>query len=609
MTRVEGEGSLRLVVRDGVVVESHLAIFEAPRYFERLVVGRTPDEVLDIVARICGICPVAYQMSAVHAFEDLAGVDDRSRRCARCAASSTAANGSRATRSTSTCSMPPTSSAARTSSSSPPSTGRPSSAAWPSRRSATTSSRSSAAGRSTRSASASAASRACPRARSSSPCGATLDGALARREATVDWVATFDGARVRARRALRRPAAPERVPDERRAGSSRPTASTSPRPTGARPSPRSRSPGRTRSRRDMADRVPYLLGPAARVTLTARPAASRGPRGARSDRARRTRSRATRTGASRRGPSSSSTRWPRRSTSSTPTCRRTARPSRGAAGPAWPPGRPRRRAASCSIATSSTSAGRDRPRRSSRRRARTRSPSRPTSPTFAPSILDRAARRRDPPARAADPQLRPVHLVRDALPRPAHRARPGRGDDPMTSPPPGPDRPDHGLRQRGPGRRRGRGRGPVATLLPTLPRGPARQARGAPLRGAARRRPRRPAGRRVLPGRRRGRRPRARPVVRCTLADLAKRPDLHPAFVAPAADRHRPRARRRSCARGRSRARSSVSPVTGSGTDRRCRGPCARRSPVFPTRSRPSSRAWPCHTGRRPVAPRHGGEA
>ena len=74
ITRVEGEGSLRLVVRDGLVIDSQLAIFEAPRYFERLVVGRTPDEVLDIVARICGICPVAYQMSAVHAFEDLAAI-------------------------------------------------------------------------------------------------------------------------------------------------------------------------------------------------------------------------------------------------------------------------------------------------------------------------------------------------------------------------------------------------------------------------------------------------------------------------------------------------------------------------------------------------------
>jgi sulfhydrogenase subunit alpha len=75
LTRVEGEGSLHLTVRDGAVSEAHLQIFEAPRYFEALVAGRTPDEVLDIVSRICGICPVAYQMSAVHAFEDLFGVE------------------------------------------------------------------------------------------------------------------------------------------------------------------------------------------------------------------------------------------------------------------------------------------------------------------------------------------------------------------------------------------------------------------------------------------------------------------------------------------------------------------------------------------------------
>lgn len=69
VTRVEGEGSLRLRVRDGEVTEARLSIFEAPRYFERLVVGRRPDEVIDIVARICGICPIAYQMTAVRAFE------------------------------------------------------------------------------------------------------------------------------------------------------------------------------------------------------------------------------------------------------------------------------------------------------------------------------------------------------------------------------------------------------------------------------------------------------------------------------------------------------------------------------------------------------------
>jgi coenzyme F420-reducing hydrogenase alpha subunit len=75
LTRVEGEGSLRLQVRNGVVEQAHLEIFEAPRYFERLVVGRTPDEAIDIVARICGICPVAYQMTAVHAFEHGLGIE------------------------------------------------------------------------------------------------------------------------------------------------------------------------------------------------------------------------------------------------------------------------------------------------------------------------------------------------------------------------------------------------------------------------------------------------------------------------------------------------------------------------------------------------------
>ena len=75
LTRVEGEGSLRLRVRNGAVEEARLEIFEAPRYFERLVVGRTPDEVIDIVARICGICPVAYQMTAVHALEHALGIE------------------------------------------------------------------------------------------------------------------------------------------------------------------------------------------------------------------------------------------------------------------------------------------------------------------------------------------------------------------------------------------------------------------------------------------------------------------------------------------------------------------------------------------------------
>jgi coenzyme F420-reducing hydrogenase alpha subunit len=74
LTRVEGEGSFYLRVRDGAVEEARLAIFEAPRLFEALLRGRSLFEVPDIVARICGICPVAYQMTAVRAIEGALGV-------------------------------------------------------------------------------------------------------------------------------------------------------------------------------------------------------------------------------------------------------------------------------------------------------------------------------------------------------------------------------------------------------------------------------------------------------------------------------------------------------------------------------------------------------
>lgn len=74
LARVEGEGALKVVVRDGVVQSAALSIFEPPRFFEALLRGRDFFEAPDITARICGICPVAYQMSAVHAMEAALGV-------------------------------------------------------------------------------------------------------------------------------------------------------------------------------------------------------------------------------------------------------------------------------------------------------------------------------------------------------------------------------------------------------------------------------------------------------------------------------------------------------------------------------------------------------
>lgn len=74
LARVEGEGALYLKVANGQVSDVKLKIFEPPRFFEAFLRGRKFDEAADITARICGICPVAYQMSAVHAMEKAAGV-------------------------------------------------------------------------------------------------------------------------------------------------------------------------------------------------------------------------------------------------------------------------------------------------------------------------------------------------------------------------------------------------------------------------------------------------------------------------------------------------------------------------------------------------------
>lgn len=74
LARVEGEGALYVKVKDDRVTDVKLKIFEPPRFFEAFLQGRQYSDAPDITARICGICPIAYQMSSVHAMEDALGV-------------------------------------------------------------------------------------------------------------------------------------------------------------------------------------------------------------------------------------------------------------------------------------------------------------------------------------------------------------------------------------------------------------------------------------------------------------------------------------------------------------------------------------------------------
>ena len=74
LARVEGEGAMYVQLEGREVADVKLRIYEPPRFFEALLRGRAFTEAPDITARICGICPIAYQMSAVRAMEDACGV-------------------------------------------------------------------------------------------------------------------------------------------------------------------------------------------------------------------------------------------------------------------------------------------------------------------------------------------------------------------------------------------------------------------------------------------------------------------------------------------------------------------------------------------------------
>ncbi len=76
LARVEGEGALHVEMDGDRVAQVRLEIYEPPRFFEAFLRGRNLQEVPDITARICGICPVAYQMGSCHALEKALGVFD-----------------------------------------------------------------------------------------------------------------------------------------------------------------------------------------------------------------------------------------------------------------------------------------------------------------------------------------------------------------------------------------------------------------------------------------------------------------------------------------------------------------------------------------------------
>lgn len=76
IARVEGQGALNIrITEDGKIEELEFRIYEPPRFFEAFLIGRKYDEVMELVSRICGICPVAHQITALRAVENAFGVE------------------------------------------------------------------------------------------------------------------------------------------------------------------------------------------------------------------------------------------------------------------------------------------------------------------------------------------------------------------------------------------------------------------------------------------------------------------------------------------------------------------------------------------------------
>jgi coenzyme F420-reducing hydrogenase alpha subunit len=75
LARVEGEGALHVRVRGGRVEDVRLEIYEPPRFFEAFLRDRPLGDAPDLTSRICGICPIAYQLSACAAMEAALGIE------------------------------------------------------------------------------------------------------------------------------------------------------------------------------------------------------------------------------------------------------------------------------------------------------------------------------------------------------------------------------------------------------------------------------------------------------------------------------------------------------------------------------------------------------
>ena len=74
LTRIEGHGNIRVVVKEGEVTEARWDVVETPRFFEVMLKGKHYTSAGILTARICGICSIGHCLASLRATEEAFGV-------------------------------------------------------------------------------------------------------------------------------------------------------------------------------------------------------------------------------------------------------------------------------------------------------------------------------------------------------------------------------------------------------------------------------------------------------------------------------------------------------------------------------------------------------
>lgn len=75
LSRIEGHGGILVEIEKNRVKNVQIKIYEGPRLIEELLKGKTPEEGISIVCRICALCTFSHRYAAIRAHEKILGIE------------------------------------------------------------------------------------------------------------------------------------------------------------------------------------------------------------------------------------------------------------------------------------------------------------------------------------------------------------------------------------------------------------------------------------------------------------------------------------------------------------------------------------------------------